>query len=106
MTLMEAAQDLGCPPWKAFWLITFPLSLPGVFAGSLLVFVPALGEFVIPDLLGGSETLMIGAYPLDRVLQQPRLAAGFGRGDRPAGGDRRADAALPHAEARRLETAR
>jgi putrescine transport system permease protein len=59
-TLLEAAQDLGSPPWKAFWQVTFRLSLPGVFAGCLLVFIPAVGEFVIPDLLGGSETLMIG----------------------------------------------
>jgi putrescine transport system permease protein len=59
-TLIEAAEDLGSPPWKAFWQVTFPLSLPGVFAGCLLVFIPAVGEFVIPDLLGGSETLMIG----------------------------------------------
>ena len=59
-TLIEAANDLGCPPLKAFWEITFPLSLPGVVAGCMLVFIPAVGEFVIPDLLGGSETLMIG----------------------------------------------
>ena len=59
-TLLEAAADLGSPPLKSFWQITFPLSLPGVVAGSLLVFIPAVGEFVIPDLLGGSETLMIG----------------------------------------------
>ncbi|RFC67060.1 MULTISPECIES: ABC transporter permease subunit [Mesorhizobium] len=59
-TLIEAANDLGCPPLGAFWKITFPLSLPGVVAGCLLVFIPAVGEFVIPDLLGGSETLMIG----------------------------------------------
>ena len=59
-TLLEAAEDLGSRPWKAFWQVTFPLSLPGVLAGSLLVFIPAVGEFVIPDLLGGSETLMIG----------------------------------------------
>jgi putrescine transport system permease protein len=59
-TLLEAAQDLGCPPWKAFWLVTVPLSMPGVLAGAFLVFIPALGEFVVPDLLGGSETLMIG----------------------------------------------
>jgi putrescine transport system permease protein len=59
-TLLEAAQDLGCPPWKAFWLVTVPLAMPGVIAGSFLVFIPALGEFVIPDLLGGSDTLMIG----------------------------------------------
>ena len=59
-TLIEAAQDLGCTPFRAFWKVTFPLSLPGVIAGFLLVFIPATGEFVIPDLLGGSETLMIG----------------------------------------------
>ncbi|ALK10558.1 ABC transporter permease [Blastochloris viridis] len=59
-TLLEAAADLGCPPWQAFWRITVPLSLPGVVAGCLLVFIPAVGEFVIPDLLGGSDTLMIG----------------------------------------------
>ncbi|WP_309083377.1 ABC transporter permease subunit [Chelativorans sp.] len=59
-TLIEAAQDLGCTPIAAFWKITLPLSLPGVVAGSMLVFIPAVGEFVIPDLLGGSGTLMIG----------------------------------------------
>jgi putrescine transport system permease protein len=58
--LIEAAVDLGCPPWKAFWLVTVPLALPGIIAGSFLVFIPAVGEFVIPDLLGGSQTLMIG----------------------------------------------
>jgi len=59
-TLLEAAADLGCPPFAAFWKITWPLSLPGVFAGCLLCFIPAVGEFVIPDLLGGSDTMMIG----------------------------------------------
>ncbi|MFG1465340.1 ABC transporter permease subunit [Xanthobacter sp. DSM 24535] len=59
-TLLEAAEDLGCPSARAFWLITFPLSLPGVAAGALLCFIPAVGEFVIPDLLGGSDTMMIG----------------------------------------------
>jgi putrescine transport system permease protein len=59
-SLIEAAQDLGCPPTAAFWKVTFPLSLPGVIAGCFLVFIPATGEFVIPDLLGGSSTLMIG----------------------------------------------
>ena len=59
-SLIESAKDLGCPPITAFWKITFPLSLPGVIAGCLLVFIPAVGEFVIPDLLGGSQTLMIG----------------------------------------------
>ena len=59
-TLIEAAEDLGSPPWRAFWTITVPLAFPGIVAGSLLCFIPAVGEFVIPDLLGGSETLMIG----------------------------------------------
>lgn len=59
-TLIEAAQDLGCTPIGAFWRVTFPLSIPGVIAGCMLVFIPAVGEFVIPDLLGGSQTLMIG----------------------------------------------
>jgi len=59
-SLLEAASDLGCPPLKTFWVVTFPLSLPGVVAGCFLVFIPAVGEFVIPDLLGGSQTLMIG----------------------------------------------
>jgi putrescine transport system permease protein len=59
-TLLEAAADLGCPRWKAFWRVTLPLSWPGVAAGALLCFIPVTGEFVIPDLLGGSRTLMIG----------------------------------------------
>jgi putrescine transport system permease protein len=58
--LLEAAADLGCPRWKAFWRVTLPLSWPGVAAGALLCFIPITGEFVIPDLLGGSRTLMIG----------------------------------------------
>jgi len=60
LTLLEAAADLGCRPWKQFLLITLPLSLPGVIAGGMLVFIPVVGEFVIPDLLGGPDTLMIG----------------------------------------------
>jgi len=59
-SLLEAASDLGASPLRAFWLVTFPLSLPGVGAGALLCFIPIVGEFVIPDLLGGSDTLMIG----------------------------------------------
>lgn len=59
-SLIEAAIDLGCRPVRAFWAITVPLARPGIAAGCLLVFIPAVGEFVIPDLLGGSETLMIG----------------------------------------------
>ncbi|HET6467141.1 MAG TPA: ABC transporter permease subunit [Geminicoccaceae bacterium] len=58
--LIEAAVDLGCPPAKAFWAVTVPLARPGIVAGCLLVFIPAVGEFVIPDLLGGSATVMIG----------------------------------------------
>ena len=60
MSLLEAAADLGAPPWKTFWLVTVPLSLPGIVAGSLLCFIPIVGEFVIPDLLGSSATAMIG----------------------------------------------
>ena len=58
--LIEAAQDLGATPLMAFWRVTFPLSLPGAAAGALLCFIPMAGEFVIPDLLGGSDTLMLG----------------------------------------------
>ncbi|WP_083508074.1 ABC transporter permease subunit [Aureimonas frigidaquae] len=66
--LVEAANDLGCTPLGAFWKITFPLSLPGVIAGCFLVFIPAVGEFVIPDLLGGSQTLMIGKVLWDEFF--------------------------------------
>lgn len=59
-SLLEAAEDLGCSRFQAFWLVTIPLSRNGIIAGSFLVFIPALGEFVIPSLLGGSKTLMIG----------------------------------------------
>ena len=58
--LLEAASDLGSSPRQAFWLVTFPLSLPGVAAGVLLCFIPIVGEFVIPDLLAGSDSLMVG----------------------------------------------
>jgi putrescine transport system permease protein len=59
-SLLEAAADLGSSRLKAFWLVTFPLSLPGIAAGALLCFIPIVGEFVIPDLLAGSDSLMIG----------------------------------------------
>lgn len=59
-TLLEAAADLGAPPWRVFLGVILPLTLPGIAAGMLLVFIPAVGEFVIPDLLGGPDTLMIG----------------------------------------------
>ena len=58
--LLEAAEDLGCTRVQAFWSVTMPLSRPGVWAGCFLVFIPSMGEFVIPSLLGGSDTLMIG----------------------------------------------
>lgn len=60
VSLLEAAEDLGCSRIKAFWLITVPLSKSGIVAGCFLVFIPTVGEFVIPSLLGGSDTLMIG----------------------------------------------
>jgi len=60
ISLLEAATDLGCKPLKAFFLITVPLSFPGIVAGSMLVFIPAVGEYVIPELLGGPSSLMIG----------------------------------------------
>ena len=59
-TLIEAAFDLGSTPWRTFWRVTIPLSFPGILAGCILVFVPAMGEFVIPELLGGPDTVMIG----------------------------------------------
>lgn len=58
--LLEAAADLGARPFAAFWRVTLPLSWRGIVAGCLLVFIPAVGEFVVPDLLGGSDTLMVG----------------------------------------------
>ncbi len=66
--LLEAASDLGCRPAQAFWRVTMPLSLPGVIAGSLLVFIPMCGEFIIPDLLGGPDTLMIGKVLWDEFF--------------------------------------
>ena len=67
-TVLEAATDLGCRPLKAFFTVTLPLSLPGVMAGSMLVFIPAVGEFVIPALLGGPDTLMIGRVLWDEFF--------------------------------------
>jgi spermidine/putrescine transport system permease protein len=59
-SLLEAAADLGAPPWKAFLRVTLPLSVPGMIAGTILVFIPAMGMFVIPDLMGGAKTILIG----------------------------------------------
>jgi putrescine transport system permease protein len=68
-SLLEAAADLGAPPWRAFMRITWPLSLPGVLAGALLVFIPAVGEYVIPSLLGPSNQLMIGRVLSDEFFE-------------------------------------
>jgi putrescine transport system permease protein len=68
-SLLEAAADLGAPPWRQFRDVTLPLSLPGIAAGSFLVLVPAVGEFVIPDLLGGPGTLMIGKVLWDEFFE-------------------------------------
>jgi putrescine transport system permease protein len=66
--LLEAAQDLGASPWVAFWKITVPLSKAGIIAGTMLVFIPCVGELVIPELLGGPETLMIGRVIWDEFF--------------------------------------
>jgi putrescine transport system permease protein len=68
-SLLEAAADLGARPWRVFLGVTLPLSLPGIAAGCLLVLVPAIGEFVIPDLLGGPNTLMIGKVLWDEFFE-------------------------------------
>ena len=67
-TLLEAAADLGTKPWRSFLEITLPLSMPGVVAGCMLVFIPAIGEFVIPSLLGGPDSLMIGRVLWDEFF--------------------------------------
>ena len=77
-SLLEASADLGARPLRTFLTITLPLSLPGIVAGSMLVFIPAIGEFVIPSLLGGPETLMIGRVLWDEFFTStnwPRAAA-------------------------------
>ncbi len=76
--LLEAAYDLGTTPFKAFWLITVPLSKVGIIAGFMLVFIPSLGEFVIPSLLGGPENIMIGRVVWDEMFTSnnwPRASA-------------------------------
>ena len=84
--LLDAASDLGAPPWRGFLAVTLPLSLPGVLAGFLLVFIPAVGEFVIPELLGGPGAQLIGRvlwteffqnrdWPLASALAVALLAA-------------------------------
>ncbi len=68
LRLLEAANDLGATPWSAFWLVTVPLSKNGIIAGSMLVFIPSVGEYVIPELLGGPSTLMIGRVLWDEFF--------------------------------------
>ena len=67
--LLDAAQDLGAGAWQRFWRITFPLSLPGVYAGAALVFIPALGIFAIPDILGGPDDTLIGNLIKQQFLE-------------------------------------
>jgi putrescine transport system permease protein len=76
--LIEAAYDLGASPWKTFWLVTVPLSRAGIVAGCMLVFIPCVGEFVIPSLLGGAENIMIGRVVWDEMFSSnnwPRASA-------------------------------
>lgn len=78
LRLLEAAHDLGASPFRAFWLITVPLSKVGIVAGCMLVFIPAVGEFVIPSLLGGAENIMIGRVVWDEMFSSnnwPRASA-------------------------------
>lgn len=67
-SLLEAAADLGARPWRAFLRVTLPLSLPGIVAGSILVFVPAMGMFVVPDLMGGAKTVLVGNLVRNQFL--------------------------------------
>ncbi len=69
-SLVEASSDLGASPWQTFWRVTVRLSLPGIAAGSVLVFIPSLGNFIVPDLLGGAKVLMIG-----NLVEQQFLSA-------------------------------
>jgi putrescine transport system permease protein len=77
LRLLEAASDLGATPWVAFWRVTVPLSLAGIVAGSMLVFIPCVGEYVTPELLGGPQTLMIGRVIWDENFSNndPPMAA-------------------------------
>jgi putrescine transport system permease protein len=78
LRLLEAAQDLGATPWITFWRVTVPVSRAGIIAGSMLVFIPCIGEYVIPELLGGPETLMIGRVIWDEMFfnnDWPRASA-------------------------------
>jgi putrescine transport system permease protein len=67
--LLEAAADLGAPPWRVFFSVTLPLSMPGIWAGVLLVFIPAVGEYVIPELLGGPQAQLVGRVLWEEFFQ-------------------------------------
>ena len=84
LTLIEAAADLGCRPWQSFLRITLPLSMPGILAGCLLVFIPAVGEFVIPSLLGDPGMLMIGKVLWTEFFNNRDWPVAERRGDRAA----------------------
>ena len=94
-TLLEAAADLGATPMTAFFRITLPQSVAGIVAGSLLVFIPAVGEYVVPSLLGRTDQLMIGRVLSDEFFREPRLAGGERGGDPHAAGARDPDHAVP-----------
>ena len=108
--LLEAASDLGASPRQAFWLVTFPLSLPGVGAGALLCFIPIVGEFVIPDLLAGSEFDDDRPDAVAGILHQQGLAGGLRRRGRAAAAADAAAAAVrpaaaPHSSRERTDGA-
>ena len=79
--MLEAASDLGARPWRRFVDVTLPLAVPGIVAGSLLVFIPAVGEYVIPALMGGADTIMVGRVLFDEFFLQPRLGGCLSGGD-------------------------
>ena len=81
--LLDAAQDLGAGRWQRFWRVTFPLSLPGVAAGAALVFIPVLGMFAIPDLVGGTDGIMIGNLIKSQFLDSRDWPFGSRAVDRP-----------------------
>ena len=94
-SLIEAAVDLGCNKISAFWLVTVPLALPGIIAGCFLVFIPAVGEFVIPDLLGRHRYADDRQDLVEGILLQPRLAGCLGGCHRAAAAAGSADIAVP-----------
>ena len=92
-TLLDAAQDLGANAWHRFWRVTFPLSLPGIFSGSALVFIPVLGMFAIPEILGGKDDWLVGNLIKEQLPRHARLAVrldALDHADHRRAGDRRA----------------